>query len=145
MREKLRDLDAALAVPLELERTRHERPRVALTHLNLAVDLALEGLSGVFPESWLRIEGVDLTDAAAHEERDNGSCARLEVGRPRCERVARYGSTAGFGCQQSICGEQVRQRESGDATSGLEEKIATGPEVLFHVVAHGITVGRGTR
>ena len=66
-----------LPVLLELKRARHQRAGMALPHDDLA--LAGQRLSGVFIQRRLGIEGVDVADAAAHEQRNDALCARLEM------------------------------------------------------------------
>ena len=60
VREDLRDLDAALPVPLELERARHERTGVSLANHHRVG----HRLAGVLLQGRLRVEGVDLADTA---------------------------------------------------------------------------------
>ena len=85
----------------------------------------------------LVVEGVDLADAAAHEQRDHLLGARLEmrrlgqIGRTR-ESLPSSAQAAGlseFG-KQAIAVEQVEQRQSADADAGFEQEIAAGNEAL---------------
>src|SRR6184192_742661 len=80
LRKQIRHLDSRLPVPLEPERARHQGTRIALTHDHVAGDLAIERLTGVLGQRRLRVEGVDMADAAGHEERNHGGGARLKCG-----------------------------------------------------------------
>ena len=97
-RKDLRDFDPALPVLPEGERARHQRARRTLPHDDVALHLAVDRLAGVLRQRRLGIEGIHLAPAAAHEQRDDGGRARLEVRRLRRVRVdADGGRRAGIG------------------------------------------------
>src|SRR6185436_17803604 len=79
VREDFRHLDAALPVLLEAERARHQRTGKSLADDDITLHLAVDRLARVFRERRLRIEGVHMTPAAAHEERNDGRRPWLEV------------------------------------------------------------------
>ena len=76
VREQVRHLEAGLAVFPELERARHQRPRMALAHDDVASDFAVERLSCVLGHAVL---GIDVSTGSARHDRKS-PFARLECG-----------------------------------------------------------------
>ena len=116
------------------------------------VHLPVQRLSGVPRERRLGVEGVDVADASAHEERDDRSGARLEMRWPRPESTReRLITRLRLGCQQPFTVEQVRKGQTGNAATGLHEKVTTGPErplvlvTCMTMVTHALTSGTGIR
>src|SRR4029077_17835638 len=72
-----------LAVLLERERRLHERPRLALGRDRAA----WQRLPVVLVEHRLRVEAVDLREAAVHEEEDHALGARGMIEPARIERA----------------------------------------------------------
>jgi hypothetical protein len=94
-----------------------------LPHYYLA--FSCQRLAGVFFQSGLGVEGVDVADAAAHEQGDYAFGARGEVrlfGRVRIEpdglRIA--GCVVDSGSQQAILIQEMRQSQAAEAAAGLE-------------------------
>src|SRR5205814_8478826 len=83
VREELGHLDARLAVLLERERRSHERTGLALGRDRAA----RQRLPVVLVEHRLRIEAVDLREAAVHEEEDHALRARRMIEPARIERA----------------------------------------------------------
>ncbi len=108
IREDFRDPRARLSVLLEAEGALHQRPGIALPDLDLAV--AFHRHPVVFFQRRLVLEGVDVADAAAHEQRDHRFRARLEVRRlGQQKRIAAAGRAA--------CTMRVRGRRSAASRS----------------------------
>src|SRR5258708_1502341 len=78
LRENLRHPLPALPILLEGPRAFHERAWIALPDHNLT--LAGQRLAMVLFQHRLVIEGVNLTHAAGHKQRNNGLRLRLEMG-----------------------------------------------------------------
>ena len=136
VREQLRDLDSALAVLLELERTLHQRPGITLADPNPA--LATQRLAMVFRQHRLRVKGVDVADSAAHEQRDDGLGSWFEMTIPGSQR--RLNVTGAFASgyasirisgQQAFLRHHRGQRDPADAFARLEQKIAARHELLL--------------
>src|SRR5262245_34462769 len=127
-----------MPVFLERERARHEWTGEALPDDYVALDLAVDRLTGVLRQCRFRIERVHLAPAAAHEERNDGGRARFEVRRLRRVRIdpdwrgrARIARCRrGLGRQPLVAVQEVRERESADAAAGTEEKFTPVPEML---------------
>src|SRR4051812_18342726 len=71
-----------------------------------------------------------MTDAAAHEKRD-------DTLRPGLEVRLLYGLCVGgaFACEQSILVEQGHETQPADSAARLEKKIASGPELLQRITS----------
>ena len=101
-----------MAVSLEGERAGHQRPGMALAYDDVA--FAGERLAGVLVEHRLAVEGVDVRDAAHHEERNNGFGARREVRAHfvfRRHQLRKRESAIGwlpFGAQYLVWGQKPR-------------------------------------
>ena len=145
-------VDAGLPVFLEPERSAHQRARIALPYAHSS--LPRQRLAVIFIEHRLRIEGVDMTDAAAHEKRNDGLGARLEMALPGSQRrVNTGGSQAGLGGlfetgpvggEQTILRQQASERQAADAFAGFKQKIPARDERLFRSGAkNGGTLGHG--
>jgi hypothetical protein len=93
--------------------------------------LAVDRLTRVLRQRRLRIERVHLAPAAAHEQRDHGGCAWLEMRRLRRVRIhADRGCGAGVvRSQQAVTIEQIREREPADAAARSEEEFTPVPEI----------------
>ena len=127
VREDLGHVEAALAVPVELERARHQRAGMALPH----DDRLGHRLARVLRQRGLVVERVDLADPAAHEQRDDRGRARLEVRGLRGERVPGDRVAApvrGRRREHPLAVEHVGEGEPRDAAARLEEEVAAVPE-----------------
>src|SRR5207249_3978724 len=93
MRKEVADLRAATAIRRELPLRALEKELLvagAVARLGM-IELHLFAVVGV--QSWLRIEGIDVRDPAAHEQEDDALRPRLDVGRSRCQRVKRVAAS----------------------------------------------------
>src|SRR6476646_4984665 len=77
-----------------------------------------------------------MTDAAAHEQRDDAFCARGEVRSLRGIRIEADGLRVARrivrrGGQKAVLIEQMRQSQTAQAAAGFKQEIASGPE-SFH-------------
>jgi len=84
-------------------------------------------LAGVRNQGLLRIESVHMAGRAAHEQRDNGLGARLEVrllGRVRIvadrSGLATCRAGARGRAEETVLIQQISQRQSADSAAGLE-------------------------
>ena len=77
--EDLGDPCSGLPVLFEAEWALHQRPGIALANFDLAFSLHRHAV--VLLQRRLVLKGVQVADAAAHEQRDHGLCTRLEVRR----------------------------------------------------------------
>ena len=140
VREELRDVDAGLSVPRELEGAAHERPRMALTHDDLA--FALECVSVVPVEIRLRIERVDVAHAAGHEERNHGRGARLEVrfaGRDgRVGRRRAAPARIGACSEQFLTVEEPGESDAAQSAAGLEQELPAGDKTPLALAVHTV-------
>jgi hypothetical protein len=138
VRENFRHLDPALPVLLERERAGHQRAWKALPDNHVSGHLAVDRFAGVLGERGFWIPRVHLAGSAAHEQRNHGLRAGREVRRLGRVRIhAHRGSAAGgvdTGGEQSLLLQQVRQRESADASAGSKQEIAAVPEMLRALV-----------
>src|SRR5262249_38524184 len=123
----------------ERERAGHQRAGIALPYDDIAADFAIQRLTGVPGQRRLWIEGVDVADAAAHEQRDDRGRTRLEVRRLRRVRVdaARFAFAR---CRvQEVVGQQVvliqqaGEREAADSASRAEQELTPRPAGLAGV------------
>ena len=133
----VRHFDPGPSVFLELKRARHQRAGMALAHDDVAADLAVERLTGVFDQGGLGIERVDVTDASAHEQGDHRGRTWLEVWRFRGVRIgpdrcgtARRAGVAAIRRQQPVLIQQVGERQSAHAAARAKEKITSRPARL---------------
>ena len=149
-REHLGHQLARLSHPLELEGARHQRTRVALTHMDITNAALVERLARIFHQPLFVVPEIDGARPAGHEERDHRLGARLEVRRldririgperRRRARIRRCGR-----CQQSLLIQQIRESEAADAAARPEQKLATRPEISFVVMMHSVTSCREIR
>ena len=109
IRERLVDIDPALAAFAEAERRGHE-PAVFLR----SVKFPLRFLPFMFLQSRFGIEGIDVRRAAIHEQEDDAFGARGEV---RCARAA---------CRK----EHLRAKQSSHA-----DETEAGAGALKHCAA----------
>ncbi len=77
-REDLRNVHSALPVLAELKRARHQRTGIPLSHDDLA--LAGQRLARILSQRRLGIEGIEMADAATHEQRNHAGGTRGKVG-----------------------------------------------------------------
>ena len=111
LRKDLADLEATLAVFLELKRRRKRRSGLALG----AEILAWQRLTRVLRQQRLGIERVHVRRTAVQEEMDDAFCFGCKVRRPRNRRR----------CQHRLALRQGAQREGAHTHAGACEKIAT--------------------
>src|SRR5207245_10007366 len=130
IREYLRHPRARLPVLLEGERTLHERAGIALPDDDVAVTFERHPM--IFLERRFVLEGVDMADAAAHEQRNHGLRLRREVRRLRSVRRVhvfwRRAIGLDAGRQQLVSIEQVEERQPADAHAGLHPEFPAGDE-----------------
>ena len=72
------------------EGARHQRSGKPLPHDHIALHLPVNRLACVLRQRGLRVERIHLAPAAAHEQRDHGRRARLEMRRLGRVRVAAH-------------------------------------------------------
>ena len=117
VREQLADLDAALAVLVELPGRRQQVAGRRELELRLGERQRLAVHLG---ELRLGVEGIDVRDAAVHEQEDDAPGPGREVRRPGGQRVgtARRFALAGT----ALGGEQAEEghmaKAAGDAAQG---------------------------
>ncbi len=136
VRKELRDLHAALAVPLEPPRRRHQA--AGRPHRCPHSPDALHRLALVFEQGGSWVEGIDLADAAVAEDRDHRlglGGDHLRLGRQRSEPALPLAAAS-----RPLLPEQIRQREAGDAAAKTREQIAPRDQ---EIVRAGRAAGRG--
>src|SRR5262249_52118029 len=114
----------------------HQGTRMPLPHNDLA--LSGEGCAGVLFQRRLGIEGVDVADAAAHEQRDDALGARRKVGLLRSIRIEADGlgvasRVAHGGRPEPILIEKMSEGQTAQAAAGFKQKIASGPKSLHEL------------
>src|SRR5262249_61841824 len=119
--------------PADRDGSAPEWLRVSWAHAPFA--FAGEGLSGMFLQRGLGIEGVDMAGSAAHEQRDHTLGARLEMRRLRCVRIVSEGLGVTRCGEQSVLVEKMSQRQSADTAARPEQKIAPPPDGLHKLTA----------
>ena len=132
--EQFADLDAVLAVALELVRRTHGAGGLAFgaqvrRRQRLAVELV---------EGRLGIEGIDVRRAAVHEQMHDAPRLRGEVRRLRRQRIHRIIAAVG-GAQEPGIAENAGQSEPRHAEAATAEQITASQEWQ---VRHGGSPGR---
>ena len=117
VREQLADLDAGLAVLLEREGRAHQRAGLAFGG-NRA---ARQRLSVVLVEHRLRIEAVDLRQAAVHEQKDDTLGARRVIEPPRVD-AAVLGQRPGR--SDNRLAHETGEREHAEPVAHAAERVA---------------------
>ena len=117
--EQAADLESAAAVMTELERRLHEFADGATVGADLGI--AAVGLAIPLGECGFRIEGVDLTRPAIHEEEHavfgfGGKVRGFD--REWIQHLGRVGGGSGLGaCEESVAGQLIDQGESGETAA----------------------------
>ena len=124
LREQLADLDAALAVLLELERRGERR-----AGLPLGRQVRRQRLARLFGQRGLGVERVDMGRPAVHEQVDDPFGLRRELRRLRRQRVGpvadRRSARAATG-EQARLRHQVAQGECSEPHPGAAKRLAAG-------------------
>ena len=118
VRKELADLDAALAVLLELERRREGRAGLALGAAGCRVGSALPAY---FCQRRLGIERIDVRRAAVHEQVDDALGLGGKLRRLGQERVA---ARHGRGLREGRQVAQLREGEAGQPHAAAGEEVA---------------------
>src|SRR5258706_16453872 len=110
-----------------------------LPHDNLA--LACEGCSGVLFQSRLGVEGVDMADAAAHEQGDYAFGAWKKVWlfggiRIEADGLGVASRVTHGGRQQSVLIEEMSEGQTAQAATGFKQKIGSGPKSFHELAAY---------
>ena len=128
VRQHLRELGAALAVPGELEaRTEHGRVRADKRIPLTADDRGRERFAFELGQCRLGVEEVELAGCAGHEQVDDALRLRCEMRRFRCQRIV-ADSRAGEPNElaRERIGQQAGQGDLADADTALPKEMAAG-------------------
>src|SRR6516225_5783912 len=138
VREDLRDPGTRLPVLFKAEGALHQWPWIALPHLDVA--FAFHGHAVVFFKRGLVLKGIEVADAAAHEERDHRLGARLEMRSLGHQgRIRDTGGAYAFGGQQLLLAHQIDEGQAADTHAGLHPEFPPGDELSSSsVVAHAV-------
>ena len=121
-------------------------PGKSLPDDHVALHLAVDRLAGVLRQCGLRVERIHLAPAPAHEQRDHGRRAGLEMRRLRARTGSRPTAAAAQASapaepavlrrQQTLLIQQIGEREPADAAARAEEKFPPVPEIPVASMRH---------